>query len=44
MRRPAQRHGDRRRFPKFVLGFLLATFLVTSFTAGYSTAAFNSTV
>ncbi|MGB8991895.1 MAG: putative sulfate exporter family transporter [Desulfobaccales bacterium] len=32
------------RFPKFVLGFFLATFLMTSVTAGYSTAAFNSTV
>ncbi len=32
------------RFPKFVLGFFLATFLMTTFTAGYSTAAFNSTV
>ncbi|MDR3568229.1 MAG: putative sulfate exporter family transporter [Syntrophobacteraceae bacterium] len=32
------------RFPKFVIGFFLATLLMTMVTAGYSTAAFNSTV
>jgi uncharacterized integral membrane protein (TIGR00698 family) len=32
------------RFPKFVIGFFLATFLMTSFTAGYSTADFNTSV
>ncbi len=32
------------RFPKFVIGFFLATILMTMFTAGYSTAVFNSSV
>jgi uncharacterized integral membrane protein (TIGR00698 family) len=32
------------RFPKFVIGFFLATILMTIFTAGYTTAFFNSTV
>ena len=32
------------RFPKFVIGFFLATFLMTGITTGYSTAVFNSTV
>ncbi len=32
------------RFPKFVIGFFLASLLMTSFTAGYSTGAFNSAV
>jgi len=32
------------RFPKFVIGFFLATFLMTSVTTGYSTAVFNSSV
>jgi len=32
------------RFPKFVIGFFLATLLVTMFTAGYSTEVFNSAV
>ncbi|MGO9620189.1 MAG: YeiH family protein [Desulfobaccales bacterium] len=32
------------RFPKFVIGFFLATLLMSSITAGYSTAVFNSTV
>lgn len=32
------------RFPKFVLGFFAASMLMTAFTAGYSTADFNSTV
>jgi uncharacterized integral membrane protein (TIGR00698 family) len=32
------------RFPKFVIGFFLATFLMTGVTTGYTTAAFNSSV
>ena len=32
------------RFPKFVIGFFLATILVTMVTAGFSTEAFTSTV
>ncbi len=32
------------RFPKFVLGFLVASLLVTAVTSGYSLAAFNKTV
>jgi len=32
------------RFPKFVIGFLLASLLVTVVTAGYSLADFNKTV
>jgi len=32
------------RFPKFVLGFLLASLLITLVTAGYSLADFNKTV
>jgi uncharacterized integral membrane protein (TIGR00698 family) len=32
------------RFPKFVIGFFIATFLMTGVTAGYSSAVFNSTV
>ncbi len=32
------------RFPKFVIGFFLATLLMTSVTAGFSTEAFNSIV
>lgn len=32
------------RFPKFVIGFFLATLLMTVVTAGYSTAMFTSTV
>ncbi len=32
------------RFPKFVIGFFVATFLMTGVTAGYTTAVFNSSV
>jgi uncharacterized integral membrane protein (TIGR00698 family) len=32
------------RFPKFVIGFFLATLLMSSITAGYSIATFNTTV
>jgi uncharacterized integral membrane protein (TIGR00698 family) len=32
------------RFPKFVIGFFVASLLMTSLTAGYSTAVFNSSV
>ncbi|SPF34962.1 conserved membrane hypothetical protein [Syntrophobacter sp. SbD1] len=32
------------RFPKFVIGFFLATFLMTAVTAGYSTVEFNSSI
>ncbi len=32
------------RFPKFVIGFFVASFLMTSITAGYSTAVFNKSV
>ncbi len=32
------------RFPKFIIGFFVATFLMTGVTAGYSIAAFNSSV
>jgi uncharacterized membrane protein YadS len=32
------------RFPKFVIGFLLASLLITAVTAGYSLADFNKTV
>ncbi len=32
------------RFPKFVIGFLVASLLVTVVTAGYSLADFNKTV
>ncbi|MDR3553720.1 MAG: putative sulfate exporter family transporter [Syntrophobacteraceae bacterium] len=32
------------RFPKFVIGFFLATLLMTAVTSGFSTAVFNSTV
>ncbi len=32
------------RFPKFVIGFFLATTLMTLVTAGFSTQAFNSTL
>jgi len=32
------------RFPKFVIGFFVASMLMTAFTAGYATADFNSTV
>jgi len=32
------------RFPKFVIGFFLATFLMTGITAGYTTELFNSRV
>src|SRR5208283_1560118 len=32
------------RFPKFVIGFFLATLLMSSITAGYSIAVFNTTV
>ncbi|HYA41907.1 MAG TPA: putative sulfate exporter family transporter [Syntrophobacteraceae bacterium] len=32
------------RFPKFVIGFFIATLLMTGVTAGYTTALFNSSV
>jgi uncharacterized membrane protein YadS len=32
------------RFPKFVIGFFLASMLMTAFTGAFSTAEFNSTV
>ena len=32
---------DRRRFPKFVLGFVVASLLVTWISRGYSLAQFN---
>jgi len=32
------------RFPKFVIGFLLASLLITAVTTGYSLADFNKTV
>ena len=32
------------RFPKFVVGFFLASILMTAMTSGYSTADFNNTV
>jgi len=32
------------RFPKFVIGFFVASILMTAVTSGYSTAEFNSTV
>jgi uncharacterized integral membrane protein (TIGR00698 family) len=32
------------RFPKFVIGFLLASLLITAVTSGYSLAEFNKTV
>jgi len=33
-----------RRFPKFVIGFLLASLIVTLVTAGYSLGEYNATV
>lgn len=32
------------RFPKFVIGFFVASILMTLFTSGYTTAEFNTTV
>lgn len=32
------------RFPKFVIGFFVASMLMTAFTGGFSTAEFNSSV